>query len=279
MHYPRPHTLAGVPDSAGNRPVISRRHLIGLAAGVGATALLSGCTDGPGPDRQSAACVARGQLARRTSLAGLPLVYEVNRRRNAFWFDAGFAGQLDAWVADVQGGGLRAIELWTYGAWTDGREECRSWHNSGRAFDLARIRLRTGFVSCRYDEWRTATGPNLRRALGEYWALAASLHRHFAYVVTYLYDTEHHNHIHVDNGRSDGQRSVFDPGSITQVQAVQAIATHVWNRPVEITGRFDAATREATQAVLGELGHERSLTESGGWDRFLSASAGTLARS
>ena len=186
---------------------------------------------------------ARGSWTRRTTLADLPLVYEVSRRRNAFWFDAGFARQLDAWVDDLAGLRLRATELWTYGAWTDGRARCRSWHNSGRAFDLARIRVRDGFVSCRYDEWRTATGPTLSRALGEYWALAASLHRHFAYVVTYLYDTEHHNHIHVDNGRSGGERSVFDPGSITQVQAVQAIAS----ARLEPTGRDHGTLRCADQ--------------------------------
>ena len=116
---------------------------------------------------------------------------------------------------------------------------------------MARVRVPDGFVSCRYDQWRTTTGPELRRALRDYWALAASLHRHFAYVVTYLYDTEHHNHIHVDNGRSGSGRSEFDPGSITQVQAMQAIATYVWDRPTDITGRWDAAHQGCDSRHLG----------------------------
>ena len=52
----------------------------------------------------------------------------------------------------------------------------------------------------------------------------------------------------------------------------------MWGRPLEITGRFDAATRQTTQAVLGELGQPSALTDAGGWDRFLSASAATLVR-
>ena len=54
-----------------------------------------------------------------------------------------------------------------------------------------------------------------------------------------LYDAEHPADIHVDNGRSGTGPTEFDPGSITQVQAVQAIATYVWGRPTEITGRWE----------------------------------------
>ena len=83
------------------------------------------------------------------------------------------------------------------------RSSCSSWHDAGRAFDLARLRLAGGTeVSCRYDLWRDTSGRELTRARRAYWAVAASAHRHFAYVLTYLYNAKHHNHIHVDNGRS-----------------------------------------------------------------------------
>ena len=274
-HSLRPHTLACVPHASADRVDLTRRRLLGLTLSGAASALLAGCGGGisiPGR-REQAVCVPRGRLERRTTLAGVPLVYEVSRRRNAFWFDPTFAAQLEAWLTDLREAGLEPDELWTYGAWTDGRDSCRSWHNSGRAFDVARVRVRTGFVSCRYDQWRTTSGSELRRALRDYWALAASLHGHFAYVVTYLYDTEHLNHIHVDNGRSGSGRSQFDPGSITQVQAVQAIASHVWGRPTDITGRWDAVTRDATRAILAEIGPETELSDEGAWSRFCSASA------
>ena len=217
-------------------------------------------------------------MTRHNRLAGLPLIYEVSGNRNAFWFEADFASRLETWLEDLSRLGLRPARLWTYGAWTDGGGNCDSWHHAGRAFDLARIELAGGrFVSCRYDQWRTQRGAALRLAQREYWAVAASLHRRFAYVVTYPYNADHHNHIHIDNARSGRGGSVFQPGSPTQVQAIQAISTHVWDRPVETTGRWDGATRSATAEVLQGLGPGGDLAgESDGrsnWDRYLAASA------
>lgn len=220
--------------------------------------------------------MSRDELTRLTELADLPLGYEVSGNRNAFWFDADFARRLEVWLADLRAVGLRSARLWTYGAWTNGREDtgeggssdCRSWHHSGRAFDLARIEVAGGrFVSCRYDQWRSLSGSALRRAQREYWALAASLHRRFAYVVTYPYNAAHHNHIHIDNARSGRGTSVFDPGSPTQVQAVQAISTHVMERPVDPTGRWDGPTRRATGDLTGDSGGRSN------WDRYLAEAA------
>ena len=264
--------------------------MLGWTGGLAVGVALSGCSvGGPAPVRERASCVARGALTRHTRLAGLPLVYEISGNRNAFWFDADFAGRLEVWLADLRTIGLQSARLWTYGAWTDGRDSggedgagaCRSWHHSGRAFDLARIEL-TGrrFLSCRYDLWQTLTGAALRRAQREYWAIAASLHRRFAYVVTYPYNTDHHNHIHIDNARSGRGASVFDPGSPTQLQAIQAISTHVWGRPLDPTGRWDGPTRRATSEVLTALGPGGELTgESSGqsnWDRYLAATASRI---
>ena len=80
-----------------------------------------------------------------------------------------------------------------------------------------------GVVSCRYDRWRTAPPAELEAARRAYWAVAAGLHLRFAYVLTYLYDAQHDNHIHIDNGRSGPDLSTFRPRSRVQVQAVQAI--------------------------------------------------------
>ena len=136
----------------------------------------------------------------------------------------------------------------TYGTWTDGRDSCSSWHNAGRAFDLARLRLADGTdVSCRYDLWRERPGQSWRPPAGLL-GRGGSAHQHFAYVLTYLYNAQHHNHIHLDNGRSGPELSTFSSRSPGQVQAVQGILTHLWDRPVEVTGRWDGATRDAAQA-------------------------------
>ena len=218
--------------------------------------------------------MARSSLPRYDRLAGLPLVYEVNRRRREFAIDEGFAGQLEAWLTDVReltGWPLRQVR--TYGTWTNGGTSCSSWHNAGRAFDLARLRRDDGTdISCRYDLWRKASGRELATTRRAYWAVAASAHRHFAYVLTYLYNTQHHNHIHLDNGRSGTEGSTFSSRSPAQVQAIQGILTHLWDAPVEVTSRWDPATRDATASVLRDLAVGDDLTDQATWAGFLTAS-------
>ena len=254
--------VSGRDRSSDSRPEpqpLSRRGLLGLGLGLTAAATgLAGCsTDGsvlpdlPDVRRERPSCVARSSLPRYDRLAGLPLVYEVNRRRSEFAIDEGFAGQLEAWLTDLReltGWSLRQVR--TYGTWTNGGTDCSSWHNAGRAFDLARLRREDGTdVSCRYDLWRDTSGGELSAARGPTgpWPPA---HQHFAYVLTYLYNAQHHNHIHLDNGRSGSSRPPSAAGP-AQVQAVQGILTHLWDAPVEVTGRWDAPTRDAaTESVL-----------------------------
>lgn len=259
--------------------MLSRRAFLGgLAAGaLGAGAgVVSGCTT-PGPiGGGTAHCVRRDTLPSFARINGVPVRYEVDGSAQAFHYDGGFHDQLEAWLADwVATSGLPApTRIDSYGAWTDGTPDCDSWHNAGRAFDLARLRIdgRTQ-VSCREDLWAAESVPNQTRMRRGYWALAAHLHIHFAYVLTYLYDPLHRNHIHIDNGRSGSGLSTFRTGSRVQVQAVQATALYLWDEPVELTGRWDAATRAASQRVLRTLDRSGSLQDSGNWHAYLYACA------
>lgn len=258
------------------RPVGRRRLLAGAVGAAGA--LLTGCSVGlprPQAPRPDASCVPRTSLDTQREVAGLSLVYEIGQRPSAFRFEPAFYRQLGEWAAALPAAlDGRPDQLWTYGSWTDGGGTCDSWHNAGRAFDVSRVRLRGGeFVSCRYDRWRTETGAALAARQRAYWRLAASLHLRFAYVLTYLYDAVHANHIHVDNGRSGPDWSTFSTRSRVQVQAVQAILTHVWDRPVEITDRWDAPTRAATAEVLAAAGLPADLSATAAWPGFLTASA------
>jgi hypothetical protein len=267
-----------VPEDPAARPV-SRRVLLGgtLAAGLTGLTGLTACTpDGSEAGQGDAYCVSRDTLERRSSLGDLPLVYEPNDRRQAFWFDAGFAGQLDRWVGELAADlGGPAVRLDTYGSWIDGRGQCDSWHHSGRAFDLARVRLADGrTISCRYDQWRDAPAAELEATRRAYWALAAGLHLRFAYVLTYLYNARHANHIHLDNGRSGPELSTFRTRSRVQVQAVQAMLTYLWAEPVELTGRWDGPTRDAARRVGDQLELARDLADDPeSWRGFLRASA------
>jgi hypothetical protein len=257
-------------------PGLSRRRVLGLGGGVALTALAGCSVAGTEPNAtESARCVPRDTLDAHRALAGTPLVYEPTGKQSTFWFEPGFRTQLETWAntfADTWG---RTAQWRTYGTWTDGRSACDSWHNSGRAFDLAGVRLRDGStVSCRYDRWRSGSSAALRQSRRAYWILAASLHRHFAYVLTYLYNDDHANHIHVDNGRSGSELSRFSTRSRVQVQAVQAITAYLWDEPVELTGGWDSATRKASGRVLDRLGASGDLTDSvDNWRSFLTASA------
>lgn len=258
---------------------LSRRRLLALAGAGAVTGLLAGCSsgtaDGEWPDTGGARCVPRGDMDSHRNLGGHPLFYEVSRARAPFSFEPQFYAGLTAWLEDYSAasGLAEPDQVWTYGAWRGSDGSCTSWHQAGRAFDLARLRLQGGeFVSCRYDQWRSDSQAAQQRPLRRYWALAASLHLHFAYVLTYHYDSRHHNHIHVDNGRSGNQPSSFSSRSRVQVQAVQAICSELWGERVEVTGRWDAATRRASRLVLDGLGGASDLDDVDAWRAFLTAS-------
>ena len=262
-------------------PALSRRRLLALGGALAAGTVATGCSgaaSGPGGfeplRRESARCVPRAALDSHRSLAGLPLVYEVDQRRSAFRFDGAFFSRLESWaegLPDVLP--ARPRELSTYGSWTDGGSACDSWHDAGRAFDIARLPLADGsVVSCRYDQWRSLEGARLENARRRYWALAAGLHQRFAYVLTYLYDAQHANHIHVDNGRSGDADSTFSARSQVQVQAVQALCRYLWDEPLELSGQWDGATRAAAGRVLDRLGLDDAMDAPDSWSGFLGAS-------
>lgn len=250
-----------------------------LLAGAGAAAsLLAGCGEGADPatgsDRRGQRCVPRDTLTRRARIGGSALVYELTSRASAFHFDEGFHDELTDWLADWSRDHATPDEIWTYGAFVDGRPECDSLHAAGRAFDISRLRRGDGdTVSCRYDQWRDEDAGSLAARQRAYWALAASLHARFSYVLTYLYDEPHHTHLHVDNAVSRGERPTFRPGSRTQCQSVQAICTHLWGRPLETTGTWDDATRATTSDVLAGLGRTGTLASGDNWVAFCEASA------
>jgi hypothetical protein len=216
--------------------------------------------------------VERTALQTHTELSQTAYVYEVDERQTAFYATAAFVTRLERWFAThLAETGQRPDEVRSFGAWAPGAE--RSWHGSGEAFDVARLRAGgKDLVSARYDRWRDDTAAEVRRRLRLYWQLAAGLHLEFADVVTYLYDSNHSNHIHVDTGRfgPNGAPRLI-PRSEVQIQAVQAMCRHVWDRAdVEITGQLDSATRDATDKVIADHGGAHELGDGvEGWRAFL----------
>ncbi|QDP95776.1 hypothetical protein FOE78_07585 [Microlunatus elymi] len=254
---------------------LRRRTLLALGLGTIAAGV-AGCSTGGGSS-PSAYCVSTGQVGRHSRLGNARLVYDISGKPTSFRFDGGFYDQLVRWLSDYRelSGTKPPDQVWTYGSWLDGEPNCDSWHDAGRAFDLSRLVAGNEvLVSCRYDLWRNYTGARLQYFRSRYWALAASLHLHFAYVLTYLYNSTHHNHIHIDNGRSGDQLSTFSKRSPSQVQAVQGMLNHVWGQRVEISSDWNDETADATRSVLERTEHPGAVDDgTDQWRAFLRATA------
>lgn len=263
---------------------VSRRGL-GIAAGAAvvggggwalthrnpADSLIPSTLPGAGSEPH-AWCADPSSLKRTGAIGSAELVYEVDQKATPMRFDPGFHSQLVRWLADwnttSRYGGVQ--QLWSYGAHV-AKDGCASWHANGRAFDFSRLRAgNTLLVSCRTDLWHEAAPERQRELARRYWTLAASLHLHFAYVLTVHFDALHANHIHVDNGISGSAMSRFDPTSRVQNQAVQAISQTIWGRPGQVSGEW-SDTREQVGPVLAELGL-RDLSKQTTWQAFLRAS-------
>lgn len=261
---------------------------VGGAAWLGADRILPPLQDGfdrareeldrePRPPRAQPTARPAADFTVYRELAGSQLYYEASREPAPFRMQEAFAERLDACLTShwqATGWGVPG-QLWSYGTWVDEESRPRpSWHHEGRAFDLTRVRTTGGdeLVSCRYDLWRETSGAERAAHEREYWRLAASLHRDFAFVLTYLYDEAHHDHIHVDDGRSGEDGSRFDR-SRTQVRAVQAMCTHVWGIETPVTGSWDEPTRTATSQVMQRIGAGDRLSRTEDWHAFCSATA------
>lgn len=212
-------------------------------------------------------------LQARRGIGPAAHVYEGTGRPAAYYVTEPFGARLDRWLAlHRRHVGQSPDQIHSFGAWVRGAPT--SWHSSGEAIDLARLRAGgRDLTSLRYDQWRDAPASELRRRLALYWRTAAGLHHEFADVLTYLFDAAHANHIHVDIGRFGPEQPRLIRRSTAQVQAVQAMCRHVWGRTdVEITGDFDEVTRGATTRILEQVGGPGELSDSRtAWQAFLIA--------
>lgn len=243
---------------AAHLPVgaLSRRGLLLATVTATASLPLAACGFDPLPTPHEAAyCVDRDSLERRARVADLPLSYEENGRRQAFWMESSFARRVDGWLAWWgERSGRRADEVRSFGTWIDGAGECDSWHHAGRAFDLTSLRLDGSAVaSARMDRILEVGEAERAGHLRAYWQLAASLHLHFRWVLTANYDDLHRNHIHVDDGAWTGA-PYFSPDSPSQVKDLQSICTDLFGVQVPSTGVFDRQTRQAVSDVLERIG-------------------------
>ena len=137
------------------------------------------------------------------------------------------------------------------------------FHGKGRAFD--------------HDAWafehvnirpidHDHNAPSLARRQ-RYWALAALIRSHSAFVLHGEYNADHRDHIHQDNG---GARP-FTTASEATVKLVQAICNHIFDHSPKLTidGDFGSSSRTAASGAMHKVDLAGDIFDFGQWTRFL----------
>jgi hypothetical protein len=222
-----------------------------------------------------AVCANPATLATHTALGAARFVDEGSGNAADITIDEAFFQQLYNWRNWWQANCTWpwTTELWNHGAYSRRDGSCTSWHEAGRAIDITALKddVTTIHFWGRYDIWKNLSNAAAHRR--RYWAGAASLHHHFRSVLTYFYNSEHHDHIHVDNGENGSALTTFASGSKAQVQGVQGICANVWGYPCGTDGVWNTAVSAAASKVLQRAGRPGGLTDSvGHWRTFLYAS-------
>lgn len=222
----------------------------------------------------AAACVTETTMPYQNTINSAALHYEPTSAAASFRFNTTMHSRLKVWQtfwdANTPYPVMNRID--SYGAYVNRNDGCVSLHNYGRAFDIASAWTSgTRHFTARYDTWKTWTGTDLTNVRIQYWAAAASLHMHFEHTLTYLYNTAHHNHFHVDNSRSGSGLSVLSKSG-TQTYSIQAMLKYVWGKTTVIDGVYGSETTQHSNEVLARIGTGGSLTSSQShWHAFLRA--------
>jgi hypothetical protein len=272
-------------DSAGEEAraepgvELSRRTFL-RRGGLVATGLMVGGSSQLWLMAQRAA--AHGTIQQYSGIWGQRTVYEITGNLTSFGYRPSFHDRMNSWLEfwynNTPSNFLKPIRVWSIGVHNDDRVS--ESHNAGRGFDLSRIQatgtdgdLHRRFFG-RYDIWRNWDATALAAERRRYWATAASAHHHFQDVLTYLYDSDHHSHIHMDNLQSGSGNSSYHTGSRAQTLNVQACCRYIWGKSTTIDGIWGPQTRDHSTDVLRRIGRATGTIASsqGNWLAFNRAS-------
>lgn len=212
---------------------------------------------------------AHGTIVGHSEIWNARTYYEVTGKASSFGYNPTFYSRLETflkyWSQNTPSTWSAPLRLWSYGAHVDSGSIGE--HNYGRAFDLSRIYATVGgsltkVFNGRYDQWRTLSGTALATTRRQYWATAAGAHYHFRHVLTYPYNTDHWNHIHIDNMVSGTGNSHFTTDSEAQVKHVQACCRYIWGYSTTIDGVWGSQSDTNSRRVLSRVGRSGGLTSS-----------------
>lgn len=142
-----------------------------------------------------------------------------------------------------------AQRILSAGAWV----EKPGQHGLGKAFDLDAI------------HWERLRFIALEQPIQThiYLAVQAICHKHFGVVLSYDFNADHHDHLHVDSSQSVAFRPVRSTTTF-----VQRVARHMFGHAVHVDGEYGKLTEAALKDVLARLGIADIGTQAR-WKAFL----------
>jgi len=202
-----------------------------------------------------------------TSLAEVPVYYDrffdapygSIGKPYKFYADDMFINQLNAcfeelWSICPFG---KAVIINSAGTYID---KTGSYHNKGRAFDIDSI----------FWKNKSFVFSNFPKEPSFYLGIEAIFKKHFGTVLTFLYNTAHKDHVHIDNGSS----ILFKKTKSTTL-FIQAVIVHVFDISIAIDGIWGTETESALTYVLNLLGLSTNINNINIWKNFLTLSAKT----
>ncbi|MCB1342874.1 MAG: extensin family protein [Pseudooceanicola sp.] len=209
-------------------------------------------------------------LKRIDNIAGLPLLYDrkpaSNYGKTGFvmrpYIDTDFSVEVETAfrklldnIRDAGFGAVKAILSGGIGRAGTGP----SYHHRNRAFDL------DGLVFDDGDIWVADTFPERPYF---YLGVEATLRQHFGTILTYLYNSDHENHLHFDNGDS----VKFVRYSKSRVLFLQNAIQLLYDIPVGIDGVYGPETEQAERRMRQDLGLG-GFSDKSNWVKFLALAA------
>jgi hypothetical protein len=182
-------------------------------------------------------------------------------------FNSTFYNRLETWLqfylANTPGNWGTPIRINHLGVHVDKG----GMHQEGRAIDLSLVQFTDANTRGLFNalDARNGSSTNLKW----YWAGVAGLNYHTHYVLHYLYNSEHYNHVHADNQVSGGGNPSFSTGSRTQILAAQAALKYIWGYSgISVDGGWGPQTDSYSRQAIARAGGSNGLTTSGNWQVF-----------
>jgi hypothetical protein len=216
------------------------------------------------PDAGDAAGAGALDLVQIRKLAGVPLFYPIpTPQPHKPSVDRGFLPILEATVRQTQarvpasyGKLLRIQELGIFVPTSD------RLHTKGRACDWERLIFEHVTIAPGDGDHASESRAVRRR----YWAFAAICRSNSCFMLHGLYNADHENHIHQDNGISQGFNTME-----STVKLCQALLNFIHGQSPHLAtdGHFGTSTQNALTATMQRLHIEGTVQDAQAWTRFL----------